>query len=122
MLKTLAVALIAVLSLALLAEWVGFTWTERELFSSVQPQGITYDAFGPYGLTILAERHTLSTTHVVRIAKTQSPGYGVRLNLPPDGLDPERPPAASWTQEGVELRLQDGDRLFVPRAHFTGGR
>jgi hypothetical protein len=121
--KTLAfVLVIAALSLAALAEAIGFTWSERELFRAEQPAGITYDGFGPYALTVRRERHTLSTAHVVWITRSRESSYGVALNLPADGLDPDRPPAVTWTEEGVELKLQDGDRLFVPRAHFTGGR
>jgi hypothetical protein len=118
----LGMLLVAALALALLAERIGLTWSEKELFTQTQPEGMVYDAFGPYAVAVLKRRHTVTTEYAIRIAKTREPGTGCMLELPEQRFDPASPPRVTWTVEGVEIQLEYGDTLTVPKRHFAGGR
>jgi len=100
-----------------------------------QPAQITYDGLGPYYMSVVESDLDWSgfPLHVERnyfIYVGRDPGkpsYGhwVKFSFHtfPDDLKTFLSKAdAQWTDQGVELILPSGHRLFIPKDMFTGGR
>ena len=100
-----------------------------------QPAEIAYDGRGPYYLSVVesdldwgsfpihVERNYF--IYVGRDSGEPSYGHMVKLSFHPYPDDLKTFLAKSqahWTDQGVELSLASGHRLFVPSAMFTGGR
>lgn len=100
-----------------------------------QPNSITYDGQGPYYLSVVesdldwqsfplyVERNYF--IYIGRDAGEPSYGHMVKFSFHPypDDLKTFLSKAQThWTDEGVELDLPSGHRLFIPVAMFTGGR
>ncbi|MDX2198609.1 MAG: hypothetical protein SF069_06515 [Phycisphaerae bacterium] len=110
----------------------------KVVYQWCQPSGIAYDDWGPYyvsvveadldwrGFPIHVERNYF--LYVGRDAGTPSHGHMIKFSFHPSSANYYDLPGflkrtdVQWTAEGVELRLESGHRLFVPKDMFVGGR
>lgn len=108
--------------------------TERVVWQDCQPDGLTYDDFGPYCLSVVEgglnwEFLPLSRVrhHFVFIGRGTEVSYGHYTDYSPHHgvelmADYVRGLATDWAAEGVTLTEPSGHRLFIPAESFTGGR
>ena len=98
-----------------------------------QPASVNYDKWDPYYLSVVeddmdwlslpAERN-----HYIYVGRDSGePSYGHMVKYSfhpyPDDLKTFLGKAqVEWTDQGAELALPSGHRLFVPKDSFTGGR
>ena len=100
-----------------------------------QPASITYDDWGPYYLKVVERDIDWSNIpfHIERNyfiyagRDSGEPSHGHVFNFsfhpsPDDLLTFLRKATTHWTEQGVELELPSGHRVFIPKDMFIGGR
>lgn len=108
--------------------------TYRVVYTWQQPTTLTYDAFGPYSLTVAEDApdwrgfpFNLGRRHIIFIGRGSTPSYGYFLDYSFHNYAPlkeylQEQVQVDWSTEGVALREPAGQMVFVPKDLFVGGR
>lgn len=123
--KIILPVILGLFLLLLIGEWIGFTWSQDVLFTSCQPQDISYNSFYPYCLGIIKMKQPLSRRTIILISKKAEPDYGHVLNFPTAdivGKEEFDQLKVSWTAVGIDIETIWNVKLFIPKKNFIGGR
>ncbi len=113
------------LSVILMAEMLGITWSQEVKFTSCQPKELSYGSFEPYCFQVIKLKQPLHSRNIILISKKIEPNYGFVINFPTtdiigkeelDGLQ------VQWQAEGLQIETIWKVRLFIPKEKFIGGR
>src|SRR5262249_50975121 len=96
------------------------------LWQDCQPDNINYGSFGPYCVSVL-EGNLFEPYYLFFGRGNTAPSYGYYFTFPFwfDTKDPVaeiRESKAEWKPEGVTFIAKWGNKLFVPKRAFIGGR
>lgn len=109
----------------IVTQLIPFYWSTRNLFESCQPFELDYGSGGPYCLWLRERRKTFGRDYeiwVERPAKIAKPEYGYIIKYPHFSVHDVEKMTAIWTLDGVELRTPEDNKIFIPKAAFTGRR
>lgn len=106
-------------------EWFGISWSNNTLYENCQGSLIKYNSYDPYCLRVIKQSHTLSSDYIILVSRKDDVNYGHVVYYPDaTSLSEEGIKSCNtvWSENGVELSLKTGHKLFIPKESFIGGR
>ncbi len=114
-----------ILIIIILFQVMGFTLSDRVIMESVQGDYIKYNSYDPYKLRIIKQNQPLSSDFIIMISRKGDDNYGHVINYidpSPVSDDDIRKTRVIWNNEGIEITYPLGQKLYIPKERFTGGR
>jgi hypothetical protein len=114
-----------ILLLVTLVQLMGITVSDRVIMESSQGDYIKYNSNDPYTLSIIKQNQPLGSNYIMMISGKGSKDYGHVVNyIDPDPIGDEdiRRTRVIWNKEGIEVTFPLGQKLYIPKERFIGGR
>ncbi len=111
--------------LVILFQLLGFTISDKVIMESCQGDYVKYGSYDPYCLNIIKQSKPLSSKHIILISRKGDMNYGhVVSYIDPDPLSEAdiQKTRVMWTSEGIEITFPLGQKLYIPKERFIGGR
>lgn len=111
--------------LVMLFQILGLTISDKVIMESCQGDYVKYGSYDPYCLNIIKQSQPLSSKHIILISRKGDLNYGHVLSYIdpyPVSEDEIRKTRVLWTAEGIEMTFPLGQKLFIQKERFIGGR